>query len=95
MCLGIPGKIVEITSAENKLALVDVSGVKREVNIICIVDEEHPPESCLGDWVLIHVGFAMTRINEEEAARTLELLSELGEFQETFQAMKNTEKETP
>lgn len=95
MCLGIPGKIVEITSAENKLALVDVSGVKREVNIICIVDEEHPPESCLGDWVLIHVGFAMTRINEEEAARTLELLRELGEFQDTFQAMKNTEKETP
>jgi hydrogenase expression/formation protein HypC len=95
MCLGIPGKIVEITSAENRLALVDVSGVKREVNIICIVDEEHPPESCLGDWVLIHVGFAMTRINEEEAARTLELLSELGEFQETFQAMKNSEKENP
>ena len=95
MCLGIPGKIVEITSAENKLALADVSGVKREVNIICIVGEEHPPESCIGDWVLIHVGFAMTRINEDEATRTLELLRELGEFQETFQAMKNTEKETP
>ncbi len=95
MCLGIPGKIVEITSSENKLALVDVGGVKREVNIICIVDEEHPPESCLGDWVLIHVGFAMTRINEEEAARTLELLQELGEVQEEFQTRKNSEKENP
>ncbi len=95
MCLGIPGKIVEITNAENKLALVDVAGVKREVNIVCIVDDEHPPESCLGDWVLIHVGFAMTRINEEEAARTLELLHELGELQEEFQAMKNSEKENP
>lgn len=93
MCLGIPGKIVEITSAENKLALVDVGGVKREVNIICIVDEEHPPESCIGEWVLVHVGFAMTRINEEEAARTLELLQELGEVQEEFQAMKNSAKE--
>jgi len=93
MCLGIPGKIVEITSAENKLALVDVGGVKREVNIICIVDEEHPPESCIGEWVLVHVGFAMTRINEEEAKRTLELLQELGEVQEEFQAMKNSAKE--
>ncbi len=59
MCLGIPGQITEITDAAKKLAKVDVSGVQRQINIACIVDEAHPPESCVGDWVLVHVGFAM------------------------------------
>ncbi|MGH1396351.1 MAG: HypC/HybG/HupF family hydrogenase formation chaperone [Trichormus sp.] len=77
MCLGIPGQIVEITDANQKLAIVNVGGVKRQVNIACIVDEQHPPESCLGDWVLVHVGFAMNRINEQEAAETLKLLEEI------------------
>jgi len=93
MCLGIPGKIIEITSAENKLAMVDVAGVKRQINIACIVDEEHSPESCVGDWVLVHVGFAMNRVNEKEAARTLELLHEMGLAQEEIKAMQNSEKE--
>ena len=84
MCLGIPGKIIEITDTNNKLAIVDVAGVKRQVNIACIVNEQHPPESCLGDWVLIHVGFAMNRINEQEAAETLQLLEELVAAQETI-----------
>ncbi|HFD13237.1 MAG TPA: HypC/HybG/HupF family hydrogenase formation chaperone [Crenotrichaceae bacterium] len=88
MCLGIPGKIVEITSVENKLAKVDVSGIKREVNLACIVNDEHPVESCIGDWVLVHVGFAMSRIDEEEAAKTLALLSELGEAQQELEAMQ-------
>ena len=74
MCLGIPGQIVEITDEENKLAMVSVSGVKRQVNITCIVDDSHPIESCVGDWVLIHVGFAMSRIDEAEADKTMELL---------------------
>ena len=87
MCLGIPGEIIEITDAENKLAVVSVAGVKRQINIACIVDEEHSVESCVGDWVLVHVGFALSRINEEEAARSLELLSELGEVQEEMEAM--------
>ncbi|BBD62290.1 hydrogenase expression/formation protein HypC [Nostoc sp. HK-01] len=77
MCLGIPGQIVEITDTQKKLAIVNVAGVKRQVNIACIVDEQHPPEACLGDWVLVHVGFAMNRINEEEAAETLKLLEEI------------------
>lgn len=77
MCLGIPGQITEITNLEHKLAMVDVGGVKRQVNIACIVDEEHPPEKCIGDWVLVHVGFAMNRINEQEAAETLQLLQEI------------------
>lgn len=77
MCLGIPGQIVEITDANNKLALVNVGGVKRQVNLACIVDEEHPVESCVGDWVLVHVGFALNRIDEEEAAETLKILQEI------------------
>lgn len=77
MCLGIPGQIIEISNPEHKLAIVKVGGVKRQINIACIVDEEHPPEKCLGDWVLVHVGFAMNRINEQEAAETLALLQEI------------------
>ena len=81
MCLGIPAQIVQIDDAERMLATVDVGGVRRQVNIICIVDAEHPPESCVGAWVLLHVGFAMSRIDEAEAAETLRLLTELGELQ--------------
>ena len=77
MCLGIPGKIIEITNAQHKLAIVDIGGVKRHINIACIVNEQHPAESCLGDWVLVHVGFAMNRINEQEASETLKLLQEI------------------
>ena len=90
MCLGIPGQIVEIKDAAKKLAIVDVAGVRREVNIICIVDQDHPVEACLGDWVLIHVGFAMSRIDEAEAAETLKLLSELGEVQAELAAIRQS-----
>ena len=88
MCLGIPGRIVKIDDAVKKLATVNVSGVRRQVNIACIVNEEHPPEACVGDWVLVHVGFAMSRIDEEEAAQTLRILTELGEAQEELEAMR-------
>ena len=88
MCLGIPGRIVKIDDAEKKLATVDVSGVKRQVNVACIVDAAHPIHSCVGDWVLIHVGFAMSRINEAEAAETLKILNELGEAQAEMEAMR-------
>ncbi len=88
MCLGIPGQIIEITDAERLLAKVDVSGVKREVNIACIVSEDHPVDACIGDWVLVHVGFAMSRIDEDEASRTLQILEELGEVQEELEAMQ-------
>ncbi|MGB3512143.1 MAG: HypC/HybG/HupF family hydrogenase formation chaperone [Microcoleaceae cyanobacterium] len=77
MCLGIPGQIIEITDVAKKLATVSISGVKREVNIACIVDEEHSVGSCVGDWVLVHVGFAMNRLDEAEAAETLKLLQEV------------------
>jgi len=91
MCLGIPGQIIEISSAEDKLGIVDVGGVRRTVNMACIVDEDHPPASCVGDWVLVHVGFAMSRIDEEEAKRTLELLTEMGEVQAELQAMRQSD----
>jgi hydrogenase expression/formation protein HypC len=90
MCLGIPGRIVEIKDAAKKLATVDVAGVRREVNIACIVDEAHPVEACLGDWVLIHVGFAMSRINETEAAETLRILTELGEVQAELEQIRRS-----
>lgn len=82
MCLGIPGQITEITDAVQKLAIVNVGGVKRQINIACIVDDEHPVATCVGDWVLVHVGFAMNRIDAEEAATTLALLDELAVAQE-------------
>jgi hydrogenase expression/formation protein HypC len=88
MCLGIPGRIVTIDDVQKKLATVDVSGVGRQVNIACIVDEKHPVDSCLGDWVLVHVGFAMSRIDEAEAAQTLQILTELGEAQAEIEAMR-------
>jgi len=80
MCLGIPGEIVEITDIENKLATVNISGVKRQVNIACIVDEEHSVESCMGEWVLVHVGFALNRLDPEEAAETLQMLREMADI---------------
>jgi hydrogenase expression/formation protein HypC len=88
MCLGIPGRIVTIDDVGKKLATVDVSGVRRQVNIACIVNEAHPVEACVGNWVLIHVGFAMSRIDEVEAAQTLQILTELGEAQAEIEAMR-------
>lgn len=88
MCLGIPGQITEISNAETKQAIVDVGGIKRPINIACIVNEEHSVESCVGDWVLVHVGFAMSRIDAVEAEKTLALLIELGEAQAEIEAMQ-------
>jgi len=90
MCLGIPGRIVAIDDAERMLATADVSGVRRQINIACVVDDEHPLEACVGDWVLIHVGFAMSRIDEAEAAETLRILDELGEAQQELDAMRRS-----
>ncbi len=88
MCLGIPGCIVSIDDADDLVATVDVSGVRRQINISCVVDEAHPVASCAGDWVLVPVGFARSRINEAEAAETLRLLRELGELQAELENMQ-------
>jgi hydrogenase expression/formation protein HypC len=88
MCLGIPGRIVTIDNVSRKLATVDVGGMKRQINIACIVDDAHPVETCVGDWVLVHVGFAMSRIDERQANETLKILVELGEAQAELEAMR-------
>ena len=86
MCLGIPGQILEVSNVTQKLAIVDVGGVRRQVNIACIVDDAHPTESCVGDWVLVHVGFAMNRIDSEEAQITPDLLAEMAAVQASIAA---------
>ncbi|KLU21158.1 hydrogenase assembly protein HupF [Caballeronia mineralivorans PML1(12)] len=95
MCLGIPGQIVEIRDADNNLALVDVGGVQRVINIAFVVDDDRPLSACVGDWVLVHVGFAMSRLDEAEAMRTLALLRELGEAQAEMAAMMEGGGELP
>jgi len=75
MCLAIPGKIVAFSDESHHLAVVDVSGVRRQINIDLLADES----PSLGDWVLIHVGFAMSRISETAAQEQLRLLAMLGE----------------
>ena len=90
MCLGIPGQITAITDAGRHMAIADVSGVRREVSLAPVV--EGPLEALVGQWVLIHVGFAMAVIDEEEAHETLEALRGLGEAQEALEQMAEGEK---
>ena len=75
MCLGIPGEIVELMDDRPDLAKVDVSGVKRAINIGLLENEKLEP----GDWVLIHVGFALSKIDEEEAKAALDFLEGIGQ----------------
>jgi hydrogenase expression/formation protein HypC len=83
MCLAIPGQIVEIVDAENHLARVEVAGVRRTVNV-GLFDDIGP-----GDWVLVHVGFAISVVDEAEAAATLELLQAMGvEFEQELAELK-------
>jgi hydrogenase expression/formation protein HypC len=75
MCLGIPGQIVEILDGDAQLARAEVTGVRRMINISLLEDEG----LAVGDWVLIHVGFAMSKIDAEEAASALSALRMLGQ----------------
>ena len=75
MCLGIPGEIVEILADREDLAMVSVEGVKRVVNIGLLEDEPLAP----GDWILIHVGFALSKIDEREAKVSLDWLTGVGD----------------
>jgi hydrogenase expression/formation protein HypC len=75
MCLGIPGEVVELMDDRPDLAKVDVSGVKRAINIGLLEQETLRP----GDWVLIHVGFALSKIDEDEATAALEFLEGIGQ----------------
>jgi len=80
MCLAIPGQVMEIVDEELQLAKVNVSGVRRNVNIGLLHHDEDRIE--IGDWVLIHVGFAMSKIDEAEATFTLRALEQIGEAYE-------------
>jgi hydrogenase expression/formation protein HypC len=86
MCLAIPGKIVEIVDAENDIAKVEVGGVRRNINI-GMLDKE---DALIGDYVLIHVGFAMSKIDEKEAEDTLRLLEELGSYETEIDQFKSS-----
>lgn len=88
MCLGIPGKIIRISDAERKLGMVDVGGIQRAVNLSCISEPGEDLEQYIDSWVLVHVGFAMSVINETEAQATLTVLTELGEMQQELAAMQ-------
>ena len=85
MCLGIPGQITAITDETRQMAMAEVSGVRREVSLAPVADR--PLADLVGEWVLIHVGFAMAVIDEDEAAATLEALRDLGEAQEALEQM--------
>jgi hydrogenase expression/formation protein HypC len=87
MCLAIPGQIVEIVDPSNRLAKVDVAGVCRNVNV-GLLEEDGVNE---GDWVLIHVGFAMSKVDEDEARATLRLLEDLGaEYEQELEELKRS-----
>lgn len=75
MCLGIPGKIIDIVDDANSIAKVEVSGVRRNVSVALVRPEGIAP----GDWVLIHVGFAMSKIDENEAYETMKTLNTMGD----------------
>ncbi|HEY2768335.1 MAG TPA: HypC/HybG/HupF family hydrogenase formation chaperone [Solirubrobacteraceae bacterium] len=87
MCLAIPGQLTDVVDEENRLATVDVAGVRRTVSIglLDTADTGVAP----GDWVLIHVGFAIAKIDEREAAVTLKLLAEMGvEYEQELEELK-------
>ena len=91
MCLAIPGQVVEVVDEGNRLAKVDVAGVRRTVNVGLLDSDGGGGGAGPGDWVLIHVGFAMSRIDEEEAHATLELLEQMGaEFEQELEELKGS-----
>ncbi len=88
MCLAIPGQVVEIVDHANQIARVDVAGVRRNINFGLLADG--PDDGVApGDWVLIHVGFALSRVDEEEAHATLRLLAQMGaEYEQELDELK-------
>jgi hydrogenase expression/formation protein HypC len=88
MCLGIPGQVVDIVDAEQHLAKVDVNGVRRTISVRLLADDNLQ----VGQWVLVHVGFAMAKIDEREAAMTLDQVQKMGEnYQQEIDAFNESE----
>jgi len=89
MCLAIPGQILEIVDPATHLAKVDIGGVRRNVNVGLL--DETPEGIDVGDWVLIHVGFALSKVDEDEAAATLSLLEGMGEaFEDELEQLRES-----
>jgi hydrogenase expression/formation protein HypC len=87
MCLAIPGQVIEIVDESNRLAKVDVAGVRRNVNVGLL--DEDGTAAVPGDWVLIHVGFALSKVDEEEAHATMDLLQKMGsEYEQELEELK-------
>ena len=90
MCLGVPGQIVEFLEPTRHLAKAEISGVRRAINVGLLV----PDGLEVGDWVLIHVGFALSKIDEDEARRTTEFLEQLGsEFADEIKLFEHSQIE--
>jgi hydrogenase expression/formation protein HypC len=84
VCLGIPGEVIEFVPDQPDLARVNVSGVRRVINVGLLSDDPPVP----GEWVLIHVGFALSKIDEEEASAALEFLEGIGQaYQDELTAL--------
>ncbi|HEY8371265.1 MAG TPA: HypC/HybG/HupF family hydrogenase formation chaperone [Pseudonocardiaceae bacterium] len=87
MCLGIPGELVGWVDDQPDLAVVDVSGVRRRINVGLLADQDLSP----GDWVLVHVGFALSKISESEAQAVLDYLAELGQsYEDELAALRDS-----
>jgi hydrogenase expression/formation protein HypC len=90
MCLAIPGQVVEVLDPANQIAKVDVVGVRRNVNVGLLSDDDGAGVQP-GDWVLIHVGFALSKVDEEEARATLSLLEEMGaEYEQELEELRTS-----
>ena len=88
MCLAIPGQVIEIVDPENQIAKVDVVGVRRNINV-GLLAEDGGEGAVPGDWVLIHVGFALSKVDEQEAHATLSLLQRMGaEYEQELEELK-------
>jgi hydrogenase expression/formation protein HypC len=88
MCLGIPGQVVELADTAAQLAKVDVNGIRRTISVLLLADTG----LCVGDWVLVHVGFAMAKIDEREAMLTLDAVRRMGKaYRDEITAFRSTE----
>jgi hydrogenase expression/formation protein HypC len=91
VCLAIPGQIVEVVDSANRLARVDVAGVRRNVNIGLLDEDGGRGGAEPGDWVLIHVGFAISKVDEDEALATRSLLEQMGaEYEQELQELQGS-----
>ena len=89
MCLAIPGQVIEIIDPVNQIAKIDVVGVRRNINVSLLADDAGGEGVRPGDWVLIHVGFALSKVDEEEAQATLRLLERMGaEYEQELEELR-------